>query len=311
MPTLRALLNQLHQPQVRDLAWVLLAPGLLEPRHFPLRHPLTASRWRQEPQQMCEWLLQQEADSSHLLQCLTQGSHRLGHYYERLWQFALRAAPDIELLTANLPIRQGGHTLGELDLLLRDADGVHHLELACKLYLGPECAPAEDANNWLGPASEDRLGLKLAHLSDHQLPLSSSPAGRSALLPLSSTPAQAACWLGGYLFYPWHGGSISPTVSAREHLRGRWLHQRDWPLLLDSSLDWQPLPRSRWLAPSRISQAQKWSATDLAQWHAQLAPHAPAQLLIRLQPGEDGDWHEQERLFLVSDQWPLITRHQA
>ena len=42
---------------------------------------------------------------------------------ERLWQFALCQAPDIDLLVANLPIRQGSHTLGELDLLLRDRDG--------------------------------------------------------------------------------------------------------------------------------------------------------------------------------------------
>ncbi|WP_369603937.1 DUF1853 family protein, partial [Klebsiella quasipneumoniae] len=40
-----------------------------------------------------------------------------------------------ELLAANLPIRRAGHTLGELDMLIRDRDGVHHLELAIKLYL--------------------------------------------------------------------------------------------------------------------------------------------------------------------------------
>ncbi|WP_265309277.1 DUF1853 family protein, partial [Pseudomonas aeruginosa] len=42
----------------------------------------------------------------------------LGLYYEHLWQFALEQAPDVRLIAANLPVRDGGHTLGELDLLL-------------------------------------------------------------------------------------------------------------------------------------------------------------------------------------------------
>ena len=61
-------------------------------------------------------------------------------YYERLWQYALCQAPDLQLIAANLPIRQNGSTLGELDLLFCDDQGVHHLELAIKLYLGPVTA---------------------------------------------------------------------------------------------------------------------------------------------------------------------------
>ncbi|MFU1922732.1 DUF1853 family protein, partial [Klebsiella pneumoniae] len=53
---------------------------------------------------------------------------------------------DVRLIAANLPVRDGGHTLGELDLLLRDDDGIHHLELAIKLYLGPQSGPGD----WLG-----------------------------------------------------------------------------------------------------------------------------------------------------------------
>ena len=304
MPTLHALLGHLHQPQVRDLAWTLLSPGLLGQGQLPLRHPLSASVWRREPWRLQEWLARQDADSLALQQFLAAGSRRLGRYYERLWQFALLAAPDIELLAANLPIRQDRHTLGELDLLVRDDEGEHHLELAFKLYLGPKDGLGEEADNWLGPASEDRLGRKLAHLTNHQLPLSSSPPASAALADLTAAPPRAAGWLGGYLFYPWHGSTASPTVSAADHLRGRWLHRRDWPQLVAGSADWQPLPRHSWLAPGCISRAEKYSTAQLAQWLSQLDEHAPAQLLARLEQDENGEWHEQERVFLVSNHWP-------
>ncbi len=83
----------------------------------------------------------------------------------------------MRLIAANLPVRDGGHTLGELDLLLRDDDGIHHLELAIKLYLGPSPAPATGS----GPAARDRLSRKLEHLCRHQL-------------PLAATREVARCW---------------------------------------------------------------------------------------------------------------------
>ena len=300
---LEELLQHLRQPQVRDLAWVLLAPPLLRDGHLPLRHPLAASVWRAEPQRLVDWLLHQEAEPTALLAHLAGGSSRLGRYYERLWQFALSAVPDVELLAANLPVRQGGHTLGELDLLLRDGEGVRHLELAIKLYLGPEHAAGEDAGNWLGPASEDRLGLKLEHLRRHQLPLASSPAGRQALATLTEEAPRSAAWLAGYLFYPWTQACAAPVGSAQGHLRGRWLHRRDWPHAAEADRHWQMLPRLRWLAPARLEQAEVWDEATLENWLAQLAADAPAQLLVRLERC-GGGWQEQERVFLVSDDWP-------
>lgn len=307
-PLLDELLAQLRQPQVRDLAWALLSPPLLAGGRLPLRHPLAASTWRQNPQQLADWLLRQEREPAALLAQLANGSGRLGRYYERLWQFALQAAPDVELLAANLPVRQGGHTLGELDLLLRDAEGVHHLELAIKLYLGPERGAGEDADNWQGPSSDDRLGAKLEHLSRHQLPLSGSPAARSTLSALTELPIGTAAWLGGYLFYPWPEPCAAPREHHPEHLRGRWLHRRDWPGAAPAQQHWQPLPRQSWLAPARLSREQICSDTRFAAWLEQLDARAPAQLLVRLQPGEDGDWHECERLFLVGDDWPDTPR---
>lgn len=150
MTLLTELLDELRHPAVRDLAWTLLAPPLLRRTPEPQRHPLAASRWRQEPERLAAWLREQERQPQHLAAWLAQWPRqRLGLYYEHLWQFALEQAPDVRLIAANLPVRDGGHTLGELDLLLRDDDGIHHLELAIKLYLGPQSGPGD----WLGPAA--------------------------------------------------------------------------------------------------------------------------------------------------------------
>lgn len=306
LPLYSDALAELRHPAVRDLAWALLAPGLLDGSRVTVRHPLAASAWAQRPGQLLGWLHQQERDSQALQQFLAAGSGRLGRYYERLWQFALEQAPDIQLLAANLPIREQGRTVGELDLLLRDEQGLQHLELAIKLYLGPEHGGGSDPQHWLGPASEDRLGLKLQHLQQHQLPLSRSPAAASALANLSDELPSASLWLGGYLFYPGSGACAAPAGSSAQHLRGRWLHRRQWaPFLAEQSTErWQPLPRHAWLAPARLEESQVWAPQQLADWLQQLPSDAPAQLLVGLQPGDSGDWQESQRLFLVSDEWP-------
>ncbi|MCT1279867.1 DUF1853 family protein, partial [Pseudomonas aeruginosa] len=130
-----------------------------------------------QPQHLAAWLAQWPRQ-------------RLGLYYEHLWQFALEQAPDVRLIAANLPVRDGGHTLGELDLLLRDDDGIHHLELAIKLYLGPQSGPGD----WLGPGGQDRLSRKLEHLCRHQLPLAATREGRQVLAAHGAESAVSALW---------------------------------------------------------------------------------------------------------------------
>lgn len=305
---LNALPRALRHPQVRDLAWAIVSPPLLADTRWPHRHPLAASDWVQAPERLESWLRALDQDTSPLDHWLARSSvRRLGLYYERLWQFALQEAPGIELLGANVPIRQGRHTLGELDVLLRDRDGVHHLELAIKLYLGPEY-PSDPTmgSHWFGPGSHDRLDLKLAHLRNHQLPMSARTESLATLAALDIPVPDPQLWLGGYLFYPWLGPKEPPGGAHPQHLRGDWLRREAWPAYHSASPGgrWQPLPRHRWLAPASCLQGESWTTSRFEEWLAALEPAAPAQLLVRLEPGEEGGWVEAARTFLVADTWP-------
>ena len=57
-------------------------------------------------------------------------------------------------------------------MVLRDSLGYHlHLESAIKYYLHRPPHPSQ-WQQWLGPNGRDRLDIKLAHMTEHQLPLS-------------------------------------------------------------------------------------------------------------------------------------------
>lgn len=310
-PSLTDLPSHLRQPAVRDLAWALLSPPLLVQSPWPQRHPLKASRWSQQPDALADWLMSVDANSGALQQWLSQRSiRRLGLYYERLWQFALHAAPGIEVLAANVPIRQHGHTLGELDLLLRDDEGTHHLELAIKLYLGQPHCSGVDLAHWLGPSSHDLLDIKLTHLGQHQLPLSAGAHAQHRLAELDIQQPEAALWMAGYLFYPWQQAFAAPLGGNPAHLRGYWLHHVDWAAFTGPVKGhWQPLEKSAWLAPVRIEEEHLWSHEQFSQWLAALPNDANAQLLVRLIEGPQRSWLEAERVFLVNDHWPAQPTH--
>ena len=69
-PDLLQLPHQLRHPEVRDLAWVILAPPMLAATPWPQRHPLASSDWVSDPARLEQWLRQLDRDSYGLLHWL-------------------------------------------------------------------------------------------------------------------------------------------------------------------------------------------------------------------------------------------------
>ncbi|MFC3607096.1 DUF1853 family protein [Stutzerimonas tarimensis] len=297
--SLETTLNRLHHSRVRDLAWTLLSPPLI-PDQPQQRHPLAASPWL-DGHSLSNWLSRLDAAPAPLEDWLAQRSNRrLGLYYERLWQFALIHAPEVELLASNLAIRRSGQTLGELDLLLSDADGIWHLELALKLYLGVQ---QEAGLSWIGPGGVDRLDLKLARLLDHQLPLPAQPEAQAELTRLNVEGTRSRFWLAGYLFLPWRS-------TQGEAMKLCWVRRHDWAAFADAHPGalWQPLPRQAWLAPARLNGSEIMGREGFGEWLARLPSLAPAQLLAQLERAGPDDYRETTRVFLANEQWPTAQQ---
>ncbi len=282
---------------VRDLAWCCFSPELAEP-HTHMTGPerlepsLTTARQR--------WLDKLAKDPGGLLAYVaSRHEQRLGHYFESLWRFFLLWDEEYELLAHNLPVRDAGRTIGEFDILCfsHRLKRHIHLELAVKFYLGYE-------NRWLGPNVRDRLDLKLAHLTQHQLRLGEQPAAAPALDSLGIDRLQTRLVMKGRLFRPLPDLAASMKDAPADGAAGFY-----W-LPVGALASTTPAPHDRfailgrrlWFAP--VSPADNLDRLDSAalraELEARLEPGArPIQVAV-LDPGGV----ETSRVFVTPDDWP-------
>lgn len=312
-PSDSALLSRLHHPLVRDLAWVILAPDLIETScqgrpsvdELGLGDEVTLQAWLDQ-------LEQSPLGLQHFLSDTLTG--RMGLYHERLWQFLLEHTPTIRLLAHNQRIMRGRRTLGELDLLYcrRDDPTPVHLEVAIKFYLGLPEGPggAKDQTRWIGPSGADSLANKREHLHRHQLPLSGMEEAQEAIRAAIGETAyetngpmlvKRRLAMPGVLFYPWHAPMPAPREVGPAHLSGQWLFWGDWQqwrVSQPADIRGAWLSRPHWFAAPRDEQL--WSLQALEQGlarHFKLSA-SPLQLVVLTPDGQ------RQRLFLVADDWP-------
>lgn len=312
--------RQFTHPAVRDLAWSLLAPPLLQTlpdsySHIRINH-FSASR-RASVLHWLQVLQQQPAALEQWLQHLTSG--RIGHYFEALWQFYLTHRH--HLLAANVQVRAENITCGEIDAIYRDSHSgeLRHAELAVKFYLGWPGAALTTADDrhwhpWLGPDSSDRLDLKLHAMLERQLALGQTALTAGLLDPdlqrqLSSAPLIPELILRGRLFYPWGDDSFGrghePLFADPHHERGYWCYTHQLPQVCTATthLQWLPLTRQQWLAPVD-AEVGSIAVASLAQVLARdAAPEARA-LLFAGGECHGRQWRERVRLVVVNDSWP-------
>ena len=283
------------QPALRDLAFLLTAPSpwdsgcnLSPQRLLGPDGPALLAALEQDPAPLYAWLADQPC-------------RRLGHYAERLLAFWFHLAPHIELVAANLPLRDAsGRTIGEFDFLIRLDGEPLHVETASKFYL----QLGEGPDSLVGPSLRDAWLLKAGKLQA-QLQLSRHPLARR-VLPPDFVACASQARLAGWFFYSRPSRPMPPL--AADQLQG-WFSPllQPWPSSSPASR-WMWLPRLSWLAPARVAEAEVREQHSLRQeLHQAVVPQLVAELL----PLGDGYWEEVARGFVVPPGWPEATRLQA
>lgn len=309
IPLFNLRVHELHHQAVRDLAWCCFSAPMMQELPGSDAAILPLSNDQHWP-----WLIALDQQPNELLaQIAKVKSTRLGIYYETLWRFYFSQQPEWELLHHNLQVERNGNTLGAFDFLCRRGSEYWHIETAVKFYLchATNSDNALDWHHWIGPASHDRLDLKLSHLRQHQLPLHKTA---EAIIQLQNLYPEAAEWksglcLQGYLFSP-VPAEYSPAFSGENHGNGYWWHLQDFLRYLGDHTDteWIILERQRWLSPAHSNDPDELiHGGDLAQQlQLQIGGMKRPLLLAALKKKDSTDncWQEDWRGFVVPDNWP-------
>lgn len=288
---------QLRHPQVRDLAWACFSPPLLNSEQ--LGDPGVGNCVLELTPARKQLLLQLDAAPAQLEAHLAiRSGTRLGLYFEALWHFFLTADTTLELVAHNLPVREGGKTFGEFDIIYwcpRRQQHVH-LELALKYYLG---LPGQ--NVWLGPNQRDRLDNKVRHLIERQTRLSENPASTAPLQRHGVTDVQREIEVKGYLFDATSGPAVLPQGHHAGNALRYWLDLEEFGSNHDAPARWAILARQQWLAPVHIDPAAMLTNSNVAMLASELFSKGRGPLMLA-QCDEQG--HERERCFLTPRHWP-------
>jgi hypothetical protein len=326
---LDTLLGTLRDSAVRDLAWLLLSADLLRPQP-PVGALANPFDTLQELRATVDWLRALDAAPDPLHRELAAPRiTRLGRYAERLLGWFLQHGPAARLVAAGVPLRRAGVTLGECDFLVRTQQGARlHWELAVKCYLhagedsgearGPLAAElVAQLADYVGPNLKDRFDLKLAHLLNHQLPLSAREEFATVGYAGPWTPQM---FVKGWLFYRHGETPADPVELDPAHGRGWWVTRSDWPAFAAAHAQkWRRLPRLEWLAPRRAEQqgaqvegeAAGSLCVDAQTLAAQISPQHGPTMVVALADDSAGHWIERSRGFIVPDEWPEQARNYA
>lgn len=290
--------QQLNDPHVRALAWLLDAPDLLD-RQAPQWRGLIATLADVPDQSSVDWLAALDAAPEALHAYLDIGPYtRLGRYAEKLMAFYFQHQGT--LFAHGIQVRADKkHTVGEFDFLLRQGDALLHLEFATKFYLLESSGVGLAADYFVGPNLVDTLGAKMRKILDRQLSLAQHPAAQIHLLyPVVAAQALVKGWL----FYHADDPCASPSMGVSvAHCRGFWCAWSE--LQYESDLRYVILPRLSWLAPAKVRYEQTVSRQQLLESLQIHFAQDTMPVLVAALAERDGWMIEMRRGFIVPDDW--------
>ncbi len=276
---------------LRDLAWAVNSPSLIQ-EEIEEGDPRSI---RLEPATV---------DVNHLHETFADhGERRVGRYFERLIVYWLRHVRGLDVIAQTFPVREGGRTLGEIDLVFRDELGrVNHWELAVKFYLdasGVDWQSDGPSARLIGPNARDSFEEKMNRMYGHQLRLSERH--------FPDVQVRRA-FVKGRIFYRDRdapGGNLPKRLSPG-HLRGCWFHASDIELIPHDAAGFLVLAKPFWLS-AETSHRTDASILGQARLIETLEEHFDQQdrpvLVSQLAANGEG-LTESHRFFVVSDAWP-------
>jgi hypothetical protein len=259
---------------LRQLGWLVQAPTLLPCSPFHDAGHLLQRELQADPALLHNAATRLQSHPS---------PRRLGLIFEQWVAALVDASQGLERVASNLPIREQGRTLGELDMLVRDRQSgeLWHWELALKFYLAT-------AEQWYGPNRHDTLARKAHHLYQQQLPRSRSNVARAQLAEQGWEVHGQALLTRGRLFYhraiPPSG--VKPTPG----------HERGWWRTTDELEDgpWSIIERPYWPTPFMSDKGTNF--VDRATVIDYVESHSRALMVT-------GPHHDQAG-FIVPVSWP-------
>ena len=303
-------------PAVRDLAWVIGSPSMIDGESPEFAGHAVSDSWREE--HFCRFLphlITLTSDPSPLSAWLqSRSTQRLGRYFESLVSYWLSHAPGLADVRESLQVKRGKVTLGEFDFLFFDQvlnENVH-LEVAVKFYL--RHGKGNSWDQYIGPYGKDRLDLKLQLLFGKQVLLGETDEGRKTLSVDGQMPEfRSLALVKGYLFDPLTEFGLSPESStsglSSRCLRGYWVTEENLADVVRRSPEslWSIVPKLEWLSPSFRERSHGMLTADtLLQVIFSNMQSDPKPILIAelQESSRRNTYGEVARAFIVPSHWP-------
>ncbi|NOX98823.1 MAG: DUF1853 family protein [Verrucomicrobia bacterium] len=231
--------------------------------------------------------------------------HRVGYYFESLIHYWLKHVRKVEVLAQGFQVMQEGRTLGELDFVFRDEEGmVNHWEVAAKFYLYCEARKVK-GSHYIGPNAQDTFELKREKILGKQLPLSEK------VFPEVSV---RQAFVKGRIFYHPEAEVPEglPEGMTPDHLRSIWIRYSELSWLEGvanaTAGAYHLIAKPYWLAPEcfSVSGSSRFTFRELNE---RLGAHFSEQknpVLVSALIQDEEVWRERCRVFVVADDWPEI-----
>ncbi len=266
----------------------------------------TSSEYARNLKDAQEWLCQLDTSPEELRSSLSRlRGRQVGLFFEELMAFWLEHQSPYKLMARNLQIVEQGRTLGAFDFVVQTPEiQFEHWEMTVKFYLQRSSSVAWDA--WVGPNGRDRLDIKLAHMADHQLPLSMTNAGRQALRGLGiEEDIYRRAVVKGIFFSVWESEPRFPKDANANNDHGVWIRQSDVKRFAQQHASSFFVNRQKpdWLAPLHVSFEDAAAAGTWAN-HLMEVQLPGGVMVSRLEPISSGNLVEHQRIFVVRDDWP-------